>query len=137
MMGCDPIILIGADHRYELTRRGYSRLWRGARRALTRRLRGGRVYDAALAAHRAWKKRDRAPGTPALWSTEDAAGPTHFTADYTAGGKNRFLPPEPEEAERDFDCARAWADANGRQILNATPGTALESFPKVDFESLF
>lgn len=137
-MGCDPIILIGADHRYTLSRRGYTRAFRSARRALARRLRGGRIYDAAAAAHRAWRKSaGEAPGAPALWSTQDAAGPTHFTAAYTAGGQNRFLPPEPEEAERDFDCAHAWAKSNGRQILNATPGTALESFPKVDFESLF
>lgn len=137
-MGCDPVILVGADHRYELGRRGYARGLRGARRALARRLRGGRVYNAALAAHRAWKKSGgAAPGVPSLWSTEDAASPTHFTARYTAGGKHHFLPPEPEEAELDFDCAQAWAAAHGRAILNATPGTAMESFPKVDFTSLF
>ena len=137
-MGCDPIILIGADHSYELNRRGYVRALRQARRAITHRLRGGRVYDTALAAHRAWRKHGGGGGgATTLWSTENASGATHFTDRYTAGGKNRFLPPEPEEAERDFDCAQAWAEANGRRILNATPGTALESFPKVDFRSLF
>ena len=137
-MGCDPIILIGADHRYALTRRGYSRAFRNARRGIARRLRGGRLYETALAAQRAWKKTSgHGAGAPAVWTTEDAPDPTHFTAGYTAGGKNRFLPPEPEEAEKDFDCARAWAEANGRQIVNATPGTALESFPLIEFDALF
>ena len=137
-MGCDPIILIGADHRYTLSRRGYSRYFRSFRRQVTRKLRGGRVYEATLAAHRAWKKKDRGSGrAPALWSTQDAACPTHFTAAYTDDGKNQFLPPEPEEAERDFDCAHAWAQASGVQIQNATPGTALKSFPLVDFDDLF
>lgn len=136
VMGCDPIILIGADHRYELSRRGYSRLLRSARRGLARHFRGGRLYGTLLAGQRAWRKTG-ASGAPPLWSTGDAAHPTHFTASYTDGGRNRFLPPEPEEAELDFACAQAWAIANRREILNATPGTALESFPKVSFESLF
>lgn len=136
IMGCDPIILIGADHRYELTHRGYSRILRGARRGIARRLRGGRLYETALAAQRAWR-RSASAAEPTLWTTADATSPTHFTAGYTDGGKNRFLPPEPEEAERDFECARQWAEASGRQILNATPGSALECFPKVEFEGLF
>ena len=94
------------------------------------------MYNAALAGQRAWRK-GGAAGAPSFWTTADAESPTHFTAGYTDGGKNRFLPPEPEEAARDFDCARQWAEASGRRILNATPGTALESFPKVAFEDLF
>jgi len=136
-MGCDPIILVGADHRYELTRRGYIRALRTMRRAVARAMRGGRAYETIQAAHRAWRKGGRRGGEPALWGTEQATSATHFTAAYTAGGRNRFLPPEPEEAERDFDCAQMWATTNGRQILNATPGTALESFPKVEFDHLF
>ncbi|MCF6284284.1 MAG: hypothetical protein L3K26_03735 [Candidatus Hydrogenedentes bacterium] len=137
-MGCDPIILVGTDHRYNLSRRGYSRYFRRFRRRVARQLRGGRVYEATLAAQRAWKKIDRgAVHAPALWSTQDATHPTHFTAAYTDGGKNQFLPPEPEEAERDFDCAHAWAQANGVQIQNATPGTALKSFPRINFDDLF
>lgn len=137
-MGCDPIVLIGADHRYELTRRGYSRMIRSVRRRLTRQLRGGRIYESALAAQRAWKRLGpQSGGDPVLWSTADAQSPTHFSESYTAGGWNKFLPPEPEEAERDFDEAHRWASNNDRTILNATPGTALDSFPKVDFEQLF
>jgi hypothetical protein len=136
IMGCDPIILIGADHRYELSHRGYSRLLRSVRRGVARHLRGGRAYNATLAAHRAWRKGGTS-GAPSLWTTGDAQSPTHFTARYTDGGTNRFLPPEPEEAERDFGCAQQWAEASGRRILNATPGSALEIFPKVKFEELF
>jgi hypothetical protein len=136
IMGCDPIILVGTDHRYELSRRGYSRLLRSARRGLARHLRGGRAYAAVLAAQRAWRAGGTV-GAPAFWTTADASSPTHFTSAYTNGGRNRFLPPEPEEAERDFDCARRWADAHGRRILNATPNTALKSFPRVDFDGLF
>jgi hypothetical protein len=136
IMGCDPIILIGADHRYELSRRGYSRLLRSIRRGVARHARGGRVYEAALAAHRVWKK-GGVGGAPALWTTADAASPTHFTTRYTDGGRNRFLPPEPEEAERDFACAQRWAETSGRRIINATPNSALEVFPQVEFSTLF
>jgi hypothetical protein len=136
VMGCDPIILIGTDHRYALSRRGYSRILRSAWRGMARHLRGGRFYETALAAQRAWTK-GGASGAPSLWTTADATRPTHFSSGYTDGGKNRFLPPEPEEAECDFDCAQRWAEESDRQILNATPCTALESFPKVDFGSLF
>lgn len=136
IMGCDPIVLVGADHRYELSRRGYSRFARMAWRGAARRLRGGRLYESVLAAQRAWTQ-GRDASAPALWTTADASQPTHFTPDYTDGGRNQFLPPEPEEAERDFECARRWAEARGRRILNATPGTALESLPRVDFGSLF
>ncbi len=137
MMGCDPIILIGTDHRYELRQRGYSRWARQLRRGITRRLRGGRLYETALSAQRGWKRHRTATINPALWSTDDATQPTHFTTAYTDHGKNQFLPPEPEEAERDFDCAQAWAVAQGRTILNATPNSALTSFPTTDFDDLF
>ncbi len=137
-MGCDPIILVGVDHRYTLDGRGYSRAFRTLRRGITRRLRGGRIYETALATHRTWKKTGRLqPGSPQLWSTQNASSPTHFSAQYTDQGKNQFLPPEPEEAARDFDCAQAWARESGRQILNATPNSALNSFPRVDFGDLF
>ncbi len=136
-MGCDPIILIGTDHRYDLKQRGYSRWARHVRRGITRRLRGGRIYESVLAAQRTWKRHSKQVGAPALWSTDDATRPTHFSEAYTDGGKNQFLPPEPEEAERDFDCAQRWAVAHGRTILNATPDSALKSFPTVAFDDLF
>lgn len=138
VMGCDPIILIGTDHRYALSRRGYSPVFRRLRRQATRHLRGGRLYESARAAYRTWKIHGTGPGrAPALWGTADATSPTHFTDAYTDGGKNRFLPPEPEEAERDFDEAHRWAQSMGRTIVNATPGSALNSFPMMDFDDLF
>ena len=138
IMGCNPIILIGTDHRYDLRQRGYSRLFRSFRRRVARQLRGGAIFETSLAAHRTWKQHRHAnPISPALWSTQDATTATHFTGAYTDGGKNRFLPPEPEEAERDFECAAAWARKNTVDILNATPDSALTSFPRIDFDTLF
>jgi hypothetical protein len=138
IMGCDPIILIGVDHRYNLQKRYItSKTLRSMRRAMVRRMRGGRIYEAAFAASQAWKRHgQQRPGQVKLWEADHAAGPTHFTARYTESGRRRFLPPEPEEAERDFACAAQWAQAHGRSILNATPGSALEAFPKVDFNKV-
>jgi hypothetical protein len=36
-----------------------------------------------------------------------------------------------------FARARQYADRNGVRILNATPGTKLDVFEKVEYESLF
>lgn len=140
VMGCDPVILIGTDHRYRLTRRYIpSKTLRRARRAITRRLRDGALYAAADAALQAWRKqrRDRAEAKAVFWEAGHAAGPTHFTSTYSDPAKRRFLPPEPEEAERDFACAAAWARERGVRILNATPGSALRAFPMTDFDALF
>ena len=141
VMGCDPIILIGTDHRYDLRRRYIlSKGLRRFRRWATRHLRGGVVYNMTNAARleyiKAKGRRGRAMDDP-LWESGDAAAPTHFTSHYTTPEKRRFLPPEPEEAEGDFACARRWAEARGVRILNATPGTALDVFPKVAFDELF
>jgi hypothetical protein len=140
-MGCNPIILIGADHRYPLARRlVFSKSLRRARRQITRYLRDYPVYDVTRAAHEAWLKYQARRGTrsPAgCWDAGDAAAPTHFHAQYAEPGKRRFAPPEPEESERDFDCAQRWAAAHGVQILNATPGSALNSFPRIDYDALF
>jgi hypothetical protein len=42
-----------------------------------------------------------------------------------------------EWADRQFDLAARWAEANGVRILNATPNSALNAFPKVRYEDLF
>jgi hypothetical protein len=141
IMGCNPIILIGADHRYNLKKRYiFSKGLRRVRRAVTRSLRDTSVYDMVFAASEArLKARARAEGVPptALWQADHARGETHFDARYTRGGRHRFLPPEPEESERDFVCARRWAQEKGVEILNATPGTALDVFEKADYDALF
>ncbi len=134
VMGCNPIVLVGVDHRYALKRRYYAPVLRRARRRVTRALRGGLAYDLAFAMHQAWRKRRQGtemPDPERLWCTDDALAPTHFDDRYAGGGNKRFLPPEPEEAARDFARARAWADRAGVEILNATPDSALDTFKRV------
>ena len=162
VMGCNPIILIGVDHRYNLP--GEDKNDSGSRRKADKAETRKRLH------HRSWKKRfyekvtrllpkpvklriDRFIGTNRpkvsptlkpvaklkdkdLWVAGDASKPTHFTDAYT-GGTKRFVVPRPERAEASFDAAAEWARKNGVHILNATPGSALDSFPLVEYESLF
>ena len=95
IMGCDPIYLIGTDHRYAIS------------------------------------KEDEKRG---LWQNQDSEN--HFHKDYgkTASNTNVFHLPESEKSERAFNYAAEWAASNGVEILNATPGTALPSFPLIDFD---
>jgi hypothetical protein len=145
VMGCDPIILIGVDHHYELNRRFYSTALRRMRRTITRQLRGGVVYNMAVAAHREWirsragkiSNSDLLQQPKTLWNAGDAESPTHFDQRYTRDGAIQFLPPEPEEADADFLCAAEWARKKDIRILNATPGSRLKAFPEVDYGSLF
>lgn len=141
VMGCNPIILIGADHRYALTRRyPVRRLVRLAGRWAARRYDTRPWYRAGRAAAMELAKARRDAGRarpPRLWQAGDATAPTHFDNRYATGEKKHFLVPRPREAEQDFACARQWAEANGVQILNATPCPALHVFEKVDFDTLF
>lgn len=138
IMGCDPIYLVGMDHRYHIARP--QRLVRAARltgKWIARHFDHTAWYRAAEAAASAWQRARRGGESPArIWQSTDAAGATHFTGKYTSEQK-RFLMPRPQDAERDYACARAWAEASGRQILNATPGSALQIFDAVAFEKLF
>ncbi|MFP6582308.1 MAG: glycosyltransferase, partial [Candidatus Hydrogenedentota bacterium] len=95
IMGCDPIYMIGSDHRYAIT------------------------------------KNDKKRG---LWKNENSEN--HFHKDYGKYSKktNEFHLPEAEKSERAFNYANEWAQQNGVEILNATPGTALPSFPLIDFD---
>lgn len=141
LMGCNPIILIGVDHRYELKRRyPIRRLIRLSGRWVARHYDQSTLYKAAHAAWLEVFKARRAAGRlkPArLWDAGDAAHPTHFDERYAEGEAKRFLMPRPAEAEQDFACAARWAQENGVRILNASPGSALKAFPAVDFDSLF
>ena len=141
LMGCDPIILIGVDHRYDL-RRHYPirRLVRLAGRWVARRYDGHTFYKAIRAANMEVFKSRRAAGSwqpSRLWEAKDAAHPTHFDDRYAQGAEKRFLMPRPHEAEQDFDCAAQWAEEHHVRILNATPGSALTAFPAADFDHLF
>lgn len=141
VMGCNPIILIGADHHFPLTRRFIpSKTARRARRWITRRLRDTSLYNMADAVRQEWieaRFAKHAAPQGVFWNTKDAAGPTHFDPNYTQQGNRLFLPPEPEEMDRDYRCARQWADAHGVSIVNASPGSALDVFPKVSYDELF
>lgn len=139
LMGCDPIYLVGLDHRYHITRPQLStRAVRLSGKWVARHFDHTAWYRAAEGAAEAWQKARRRGGVSSarIWQANDAAGATHFTNKYT-GEQKRFLMPRPQDAERDYACALAWAQANGRQILNATPGTALDVFPKAEFTTLF
>lgn len=73
---------------------------------------------------------DRARGR---W--QDAKSSSHFHESYCAeeGRVREFHLPEKEKSERAFDYANTWAHEHGVVIENATPDTALHSFPKIDF----
>ncbi len=147
VMGCDPIILVGVDHRFEF-KEGVNdslspfQVWKiGARRRLFRFIEGTPLHQF-LRTYREVKtemKKEKGEtiGQAEFWDSSDPTSPTHFDPRYIAGESKRFSKPAPEISEKQFDCAHLWAEENDRQILNATPGTALESFPKISFEDLF
>ncbi len=147
VLGCDPIILIGADHRFEF-KKGVNeslspiQLWSiGARKKLFRTIEGTAVHRF-LKSYRQVKiemrkERGEMNTQSNCWVASDAENPTHFDPRYVAGETKRFSMPAPEISERQFDCAYMWAKNNDRQILNATPGTMLKSLPRVEFEALF
>ena len=77
-----------------------------------------------------------APSGKNCWDGADATGATHFDGQYVRGAEKRFALPQLREAEKDFRCARRWAEEKGVEILNATPGSALDVFPMVDYDAL-
>lgn len=141
VMGCSPIILIGTDHNYPLTRRYIpSKTLRRVRRWAVRQVRDHFLYAAANSVRLERIRETRRQGKRTvhpLWEQGHAKAPTHFTDQYTDAGSRKFAPPEPEEAAADFLCARHWAESSGVTILNATPGSRLEVFEKVEFDQLF
>lgn len=139
VMGCDPIVFVGLDHEYHIHKPYlHVRMARMAGRWLAKNFDGTTWYRAANAVQLEYfkAKREAAPPAYRIWEADEAHGPTHFDSRYTAERK-RFLMPRPKDAEADYACALRWAQGRGVKILNATPGSRLEVFPKVDFESLF
>ena len=152
VMGCNPIILIGVDHRFCFKDEELGKLPNVSEPSVTRnestvirwlknRLRGTMVYEVL----KCWRQvRARSKPTRSstdtkefdFWTASDATVATHFDPRYTSGEK-RFVPPRSKRAEKAFECAARWAEANGVQIVNATPGTALTAFPLVSYDSLF
>lgn len=70
------------------------------------------------------------------WSAQNATNPTHFDAAYTQGAK-QFVKPRPVQAELAYMVARQWGLASDVQIVNATPGSKLDVFDRVEFGDLF
>ncbi len=129
IMGCNPIYLIGTDH-------NYNAVDEKAKKIETKSL-ISKVLSKIL-------NKEKKPQSTEdylkknIWKASDTKEQTHFDSSYNdpkAG--RRFVMPRPEKSEKAFDNAKIWADEHGIQILNATPGTKLESFEKISYESLF
>lgn len=98
IMGCNPIILVGVDHSYNI----------GAKE---------------LVAPNRWK---------------DQNSNTHFDPGYAAPTPDHLWnAPNYEFMDAAFACAAQWSARSGVKILNATPGSKLEAFEKIEFGTLF
>lgn len=138
-MGCNPIILIGVDHHYNLnsnTGKNTAPMKMGNRfMNKVRKLVSTGVDGEDVSRKPA--TRSIQDSSTSFWTASDASGATHFDPRYTEGDKKRFIPPRPELSEEAYAFAAKWALENGVEILNATPGSALEAFPKTSFGKLF
>lgn len=134
LMGCDPIVLIGMDHSYNLAN-APTGLMRGWEETVDR-VRGWALRTSMYSLYRRLRgTRKRDSGMGPIWQSADANAPTHFTGAYTK--EKRFARPRPERTEAAMAAAVRWGRKHGVTILNATPGTALKSVPLADFDSLF
>lgn len=62
----------------------------------------------------------------------------HFSDEYTNHQQGQVWEmPDIEKMTKAYDSAAAWAVENGIEIVNATPGTKLKSFPTTDYNTLF
>lgn len=120
IMGCNPIILIGVDHTYGLQR---------TTQAADSRAKAGSSSREDVA-EKAKRRFD-------FWKSSDTGISTHFDASYTQGEQKVFIAPRPSRAESAYLCAHTWAQYHGVQILNATPGSMLDVFPRINYETLF
>jgi hypothetical protein len=134
IMGCNPIYLIGVDHRFPIKQE----------------LEKGLVGAPPVLSFAGIRERIKHPlkvllgkdknfvQNKDLWTASDSFGPTHFHSKYTKGHrKQEFVVPRTERATMAFQHAAIWAERHDREIYNATPGTALKAFSKVEFETLF
>ncbi len=150
IMGCSPIILIGVDHRYNLKNSNSGNKLGVDFSALTKlnrvntRIKKRVKKSMAYRIFKYWRhlKGQQNIQKPLnfekrsdLWTSSDALGETHFNSVYTMN--KRFIPPRIKEQEIAFSCAENWAQENGINILNATPGSALKIFPQIDYINLF
>lgn len=70
-----------------------------------------------------------------VW-TSNGSDPNHFHPDYFGTGK-RWHDPRVDRMEKAYRKAKKVFAASGRKLINATVGGHLETFPRVDFASLF
>jgi len=144
VMGCDPIVLVGVDHRYALKTRSDGngplvpkRLLRSLRR-IEDRFERTLIGDILRARReRSAKARRITHNAADFWNAGDAAEPTHFDARYLEGENREFATPSMKCATDQFACAARWGEQRGVRILNATPGTALKTVPLIPFDDLF
>lgn len=139
IMGCNPIYLIGTDHKYNLaTAPASPTTIQKSTSYLQHRLKQGfgKISNFISGGGRERADKDSQPVLPALWKAADATQPTHFNEAYTAGQK-KFVMPKPEKLDEAFQVAADWAKDNSVDILNATPGSALMAFDRVDYKDLF
>lgn len=122
LMGCNPIILVGVDHSYPIAR--------------VKRHGGGEMAGAnptALFPPEELARRSKTGWD--FWEGSAATGATHFTSRYTSD--KLFVPPRTAWSEAAYDYCRLWGERYGVEIVNATVGTQLESFPRVAYDALF
>lgn len=140
MMGCDPIVLVGTDHSYNLKDispqeqakdRTPSQMRRDQLLGKVKRVTGVNALQR-LAARSGGRAGD---GEAQMWQASNATSATHFTSQYTQG--KHFAMPRPRLAENAFRSAASYAQGSGIRIVNATPGTQLRALPRVPFDSLF
>lgn len=72
---------------------------------------------------------------PTEWQSH-GDDPNHFFPAYFGAGR-KWHDPNLERAHRCYQSARNYCDAAGIQVLNATPGSKLDVFPRVEFDQLF
>lgn len=81
---------------------------------------------------------DIKPGDAVKGGWSAAGSRNHFTQSYCNADKGLVWNyPSFERTDKAFALMKEWNDANGQVIMNATPNSALEAFPHVDFNSLF
>ncbi|NOX41210.1 MAG: hypothetical protein GXP05_12075 [Alphaproteobacteria bacterium] len=73
-------------------------------------------------------------GDPNKEIVADGPDPNHFDNSYFGKG-TRWNLPDIELSEKAYGLARQAFEADGRQIINATRGGALEIFPRANFEA--
>lgn len=122
LMGCNPIVLVGIDHSYPIAR--VKRRGQGEEAGLN---------PTALSSPEELSRRSKLGWD--FWEGNAATGATHFTDKYTSN--KVFVPPRTAWSEAAYDYCRLWGERYGVEIVNATIGTHLNSFPRVDYNSLF